>query len=231
MVIDQIAVGTTGMNYHFRYMSNLCGNTQVVLMMAGDFMEIFSAFRDVQYHAIDIARELDVIDTYHFHHSINVCLLAMSTGRYYGLDRSQLEELGVAAMLHDIGKIRAPHYIWKMPGKPNEEEWVHIKRHPLFGYEMVQDYTMPSDVCLGILHHHERLNGSGYPFGLKDKEIHTYGKIIAIADVYDAMRSNRSYKEAAPRQDAFNFLIDNAGTHFDSELMAIFKCTYDRQVI
>lgn len=194
-------------------------------------MKIFSAFRDVQHRAIDIARKLDVIDQYHFHHAINVCLLAMSVGRYHGLDKSQLEELGLAAILHDIGKIKIPHYIWTMPGKPDDEEWALIKRHPLIGYEMVQDLAMPSDVCLGILHHHERLNGSGYPFGLKDDEIHQYGKIIAIADVYDAMRSKRSYKEESPRDDAFNFLINSTGTHFDPELMAIFKRTYDRQVV
>lgn len=205
--------------------------TNVVTMIEGDLMKIFSAFRDVQHQAIDIARKLDVIDTYHFHHSINVCLLAMSTGRYYGLNKSQLQEIGLAAMLHDIGKIKIPHYIWTMPGKPNDEEWALIKRHPLIGYEMANELSMPSDVCIGILHHHERLDGSGYPFGLKDEDIHIYGKIIAIADVYDAMRSKRSYKEMSARDDAINFLISSTGTHFDPDLMDIFRHSHNRQIV
>lgn len=194
-------------------------------------MKIFSAFYDVQHRAIDIVRKLDAIDTYHFHHSINVCLLAMSVGRYYGLNRSQLEELGLAAILHDIGKIEIPNYIWTMPDKPDEDEWALIKRHPLIGYEKVRDLGMPDDVYMGVLHHHERLDGSGYPFGLKGEDIHLYGKIIAIADVYDAMRSKRSYKEMSSRDDAFNFLVNSTGSHFDPDLMAIFKRSHDRQVV
>ena len=199
--------------------------------MEGDLMKIFSAFYDVQHHAIDIARKLDVIDNYHFHHSINVCLLAMSIGRYYEFNRDQLEELGIAAILHDIGKIKIPHYIWTMPGKPNKDEWALIKRHPLLGYEKVQGLGMSNDACMGILHHHERLDGSGYPFGLKGDDIHLYGKIIAIADVFDAMRSKRSYKEMSSRDEAFDFLIHSTGSHFDPELMAIFKRSYSRQVV
>lgn len=186
-------------------------------------MKIIQSFRDVQHLAIDIARKLDIIDTYHFHHSINVCLLSMSVGEKYGLSNKQLEELGIAAILHDIGKIKIPHYIWTMPNKPNELEWAFIKEHPMFSYEMIQEYRFPMDVCIGALHHHERLDGSGYPHELKANEISDYGKIIAIADVYDAMRSRRSYKEPTPHKEAIKFLVDHSGKSFDPDLLLAFK--------
>lgn len=193
-------------------------------------MKVFDLFHDVHNQAVSIARELDIIDQYHFQHSINVCLLTMAIGAEMDMDRSELEELGLAAMLHDIGKIAIPHYILTMRRKPNEEEWSHIRRHPLLGYEMAHEYELPAEACLGILHHHERMDGSGYPFGLKAEEISKYGKIIAIADVYDAMRSRRSYKNAVTRDEAFNCLIDNAEMHFDAEILDKFKEVYLRQI-
>ena len=193
-------------------------------------MRVFDLFHDVYNQAVSIARELDIIDQYHFQHSINVCLLAMAIGGEMDMDRSELEELGLAAMLHDIGKIAIPHYIITMRCKPNEDEWDCIRRHPLLGYEMAHKYGLPAEACLGVLHHHERMDGSGYPFRLKADKISKYGRIIAIADVYDAMRSKRSYKNSAARDEAFNFLIDNAGTHFDSAILDKFKSIYFRQL-
>ena len=193
-------------------------------------MRVFDLFHDVYNQAVSIARELDIIDQYHFQHSINVCLLAMAIGGEMDMDRSELEELGLAAMLHDIGKIAIPHYILTMRCKPNEDEWDYIRRHPLLGYEMAHKYGLPAEACLGVLHHHERMDGSGYPFRLKADKISKYGRIIAIADVYDAMRSKRSYKNSAARDEAFNFLIDNAGTHFDSAILDKFKSIYFRQL-
>lgn len=87
---------------------------------------------------------------------------------------------------------------------------------------------MPNNVCLGILHHHERLDGSGYPFGLKANEIHTYGKIVVLADVYDAMRSRRSYKKSAPHEEIMNFLMDHPGTLFDTKLLDMFRSICDK---
>ena len=193
-------------------------------------MKVFDLFHDVHKQAISIARELDIIDQYHFQHSINVYILAMAIGGEMDMERSELEELGLAAMLHDIGKIAIPHYILTMRCKPNEDEWDYIRRHPLLGYEMAHKHGLPAEACLGVLHHHERMDGSGYPFGLKADKISKYGRIIAIADVYDAMRSKRSYKSSAARDEAFNFLIDNEGTHFDSVILDKFKSIYLRQL-
>ena len=190
-------------------------------------MKVFDLFHDVHKQAASIARELDIIDQYHFQHSIDVCILAMAIGGEMDMDRRELEELGLAAMLHDIGKIAIPHYILTMRCKPNEDEWDYIRRHPLLGYEMAHKYGLPAEACLGVLHHHERMDGSGYPFGLKADKISKYGRIIAIADVYDALVTARPYKPAYSHESAIRMIQNGECGTFSPLMLECLRETAD----
>ncbi|OFI05935.1 cyclic di-GMP phosphodiesterase response regulator RpfG [Clostridium acetireducens DSM 10703] len=132
-----------------------------------------------------------------FKHSINVATLSFLLGKWIGLDKSNLNLLVYAAVLHDFGKSKIDSKILHKSTKLTEEEIEEIKRHPIIGYNIVKDIPyLSTSVSYGILMHHERLDGSGYPLGLKDKNIHDFAKIIAIADTFDAVNSSRVHKKS-----------------------------------
>lgn len=129
-----------------------------------------------------------------------------------------------AAPLHDIGKIGIPDHILLKPGKYTEEEYEVMKKHPIIGYEMIKEATSPylrtgAEIALT---HHEKYNGTGYPYGLKGEQIPLSGRILAVADVFDALTSKRSYKEQWEMQDALDLLKKERGAHFDPRLVDIF---------
>jgi HD-GYP domain-containing protein (c-di-GMP phosphodiesterase class II) len=114
-------------------------------------------------------------------------------GHWLHLPKDQIENLTVAGLLHDIGKTKIDDSILNKPGKLTAQEFEEIKKHSSIGYDMVKDQNIPYEIKMGILSHHEKYDGSGYPFGFKSDQIHDFGKIIAIADIYDAMTSERTY--------------------------------------
>lgn len=161
---------------------------------------------------------LRTTDDYTYTHSINVSLLCNIVGNWLKLPHEQIEELTTAGLLHDIGKIKVDQNILNKPGKLTPQEFEKIKKHSQLGYEIIKDQNnISDDIKYGVLMHHEKINGSGYPLGLSDTEIHDYAKIISIVDIYDAMTSNRSYhKKFSPfkviqifEQDSFG-LLDTA---------------------
>ncbi|MCT4593982.1 MAG: HD-GYP domain-containing protein [Anaeromicrobium sp.] len=141
-------------------------------------------------------RETHVVDDYTYTHSINVCVLATMIGKWLNYSQEKLDKLAMAAFLHDIGKAKIKKEILNKPGRLTREECSEMKRHAEYGYKLVQnDDKLDFNICCGILQHHERFDGSGYPYGLKSERIHEFARIIAIADVFDAMTSERSYKD------------------------------------
>lgn len=130
---------------------------------------------------------------YTYAHSLNVSLLCYVFGHWLHMTKEQIENLTVSGLLHDLGKIKIDKDILNKPGKLTEEEFNAVKRHTIIGYDLVKDQKIPYEVKMGILSHHEKYDGSGYPFGFKNEQIHDFGKIIAITDIYDAMTSDRSY--------------------------------------
>ncbi|PAB56831.1 HD-GYP domain-containing protein [Anaeromicrobium sediminis] len=141
-------------------------------------------------------RETHVVDDYTYTHSINVCVLATMIGKWLNYSQDKLDKLALAAFLHDIGKAKVKREILYKPGRLTREECSEMKRHAEYGYKLVQnDDKLDFNVCCGILQHHERFDGSGYPYGLKSERIHEFARIIAIADVFDAMTSKRVYKD------------------------------------
>lgn len=136
---------------------------------------------------------LQSADDHTYTHSINVSLLCNIFANWLKLDNTQIEEITVAGLLHDIGKTKIDQAILTKPSKLSEIEFNIIKMHSKIGYDLIKNQPLPESVKLGVLMHHEKIDGSGYPDQLKDNDIHLYAKIISIADIYDAMTSNRSY--------------------------------------
>lgn len=131
-------------------------------------------------------------------HSIGVCALSVMLGRWLNMAPDELEDLALAALLHDIGKLRIRKEILNKPGKLTPEEYEEVKRHVMYGFEMLLlNKDVPERCALAALNHHERYDGSGYPHGRAGEDIDAYSRIIAVADVFHAMSSRRSYKEPA----------------------------------
>ena len=166
---------------------------------------------------------LSTYDNYTYTHSVNVDILAVVLGVACGLRDDELRKLSQAALLHDIGKTCVPIEILNKPAPLTEEEWEEMKKHPLYGYNMLKDnYDVSSVTRNAILSHHENVDGSGYPRHLTAENIHLFAKIIHIADVYDALITKRIYKDAMNPADALEYLMGNAEHLFDKELVAIF---------
>lgn len=140
-------------------------------------------------------KRLYLKDEYSLTHSVHVCLLSAMIAKWNGLGKKDIQNIALAGLFHDLGKSKIPDDILNKPGTLEPHEFSVMKRHSELGYKIAKTQDVfEKDVLRGIIEHHERLDGSGYPFGLKKDQIHPYAQIIAIADVYDAMTTERSYK-------------------------------------
>ncbi len=144
---------------------------------------------------IDSITKVRSIDEYTYYHSLNVSMLCMLIGRWLRLDDYHVRNLTQAGLLHDIGKSMIPAEILNKPGKLTEKEFEEMKRHSEYGYRMVKDIDdISPEVARAILTHHEREDGSGYPMGLTGDKLNLYSKVITVADIFDAMTANKTYK-------------------------------------
>lgn len=165
---------------------------------------------------------LQAKDDYTYQHTIHIGLLSMTIGGWLGLEGKELHDLMLAGTLHDIGKSLIPLDILTKPGPLNAAEFEIMKQHPGLGYDILNrsgDYE--ESLKFGVLQHHERINGSGYPNHLTGKEIHLFARIIAIADVYHALTSDRVYKKKLNSYTALEHLYRNKDA-FDSEIVFLF---------
>ena len=167
--------------------------------------------------------DLRTVDEYTFGHSVNVAILSLVMGKALGLNELRLRDLGIGAILHDIGKTQIPNEILNKKGKLENEEVQIIKKHSTLGYEILKRYEDISSLSKGaVLFHHERIDGSGYPFGKKGEDIHLFGRIVAITDTFDAMTSNRVYKRKVSNGEALEYIHSTAMTNYDYDLVKIF---------
>lgn len=134
------------------------------------------------------------IDDVTYTHSLNVSIIAKTFGRWIGWSQDKIDDLGVAGLLHDVGKTQVPKEILDKPGKLTDEEYAEIKKHPVYSYRLAQKLNVSEQVLKGILMHHERYDGSGYPMGAKGNQIHLFARVLAIADVFEAMTATRAYR-------------------------------------
>lgn len=172
---------------------------------------------DLSYNVIDFRN----YDSYTFQHCLNVAILSISTGISLNLSEKKLHDLGIAGLLHDIGKMTIPIEILNKPDKLTNEEYEIMKTHPINAAELLRNYVS-SDVIRAIECHHEKLDGTGYPHGKKADNIHYYGKILAICDVYDALTSDRSYRKTAFPSEVIEYIMGCGDTHFDYEILTHF---------
>lgn len=168
--------------------------------------------------------ELKTFDNYTYVHCLNTCVLALFFGIKMDYSRPMLIDLGVGALLHDIGKTKVPLKVLNKNGRLTDMEYDIIKKHPEFGYEIIKnvDYLNERGKKI-VLEHHERIDGRGYPFGLKGDEISKFSKIACISDVYDAIVSDRVYRKGFKANDAYEFILGGSGTFFDYDLVSLFR--------
>lgn len=179
---------------------------------------------DHQDEAISLLAGLFITDDYTFQHSLNVTIYSLAIGMELHLTQKELSLLGLGALLHDLGKVFIDESILMKPGQLTSEEYDMMKSHTTKGFHFIREQTgLPSVVAHCAYQHHERLDGSGYPRALTDRAIHPYAKIIAIADVFDAVTSDRIYKEGVLPHEGLELLYAGASTKFDAQMVEAFK--------
>jgi putative nucleotidyltransferase with HDIG domain len=170
-----------------------------------------------------LAKSLEARDTYTRGHSQRVCDVSLLIGESLGLSHEALEELRVGTILHDIGKIGVPDQILNKPSRLTDEEFEIMKSHPVIGYEICQPLMLSEGVLMIIRNHHEKLDGSGYPDGLKGGELPLSLRIVCVADAFDAMSSRRPYRDVMDMHKVLGELARGAGTQFDSVVVEVLK--------
>lgn len=175
-----------------------------------------------------LAESIEKRDPYTGNHVRRVVCYSVLLGMEMGLDEAYLEHLQLAATLHDVGKIAMPDEILRKPSPLDEDEQAVMRRHPIDGEEIVSRIRDLRDVLPGIRSHHERLDGTGYPDSLRDREIPLEPRIIAVADTFDAMTTERPYRRALPDSKAAEEIAAGAGTQFCPQVVAAFRHLYDR---
>jgi HD-GYP domain-containing protein (c-di-GMP phosphodiesterase class II) len=164
---------------------------------------------------VSLAR-LKTKDRYTFLHSVAVCALMVSLGRQLGLSDDEVRDAGLAGLLHDIGKIAIPPEVLNKPGALTADEFRHVVAHPQAGYDVLVGDASISEIALDVcLHHHERMDGTGYPHKLAGEGISLFARMGAICDVYDAVTSDRPYKKAWEAAYAVQRMVEWRGNHFD----------------
>ena len=156
-----------------------------------------------------------------FVHSMNVALICREIGAWFGYSNTQMRNLVMAGILHDIGKVKIPLNILNKPEKLTEQEYMVMKYHTVFGYKILKDQPIDTQIKYAVLMHHERYDGSGYPRGRKGNDIDEFARIIAIADVYDAMTAKRVYRERMSPFDVLEY-FEQKMSLFDPEILPLF---------
>ena len=167
--------------------------------------------------------DLRTFDDYTYRHSVNVAILSTMIAMGMDFKYDELTDLCLAALLHDIGKLQISDEILNKPAGLTEEEYALVKTHPSIAYNIIKDrWDISATTKIGILCHHENVDGSGYPFGLRDSKIHRFARIIHVCDVYDALTSKRPYKNPYSPADASEFLMASCGSLFDRDVVEVF---------
>jgi len=194
-------------------------DTLKVQKIVADLSENFASINDI----VTVLKSNRSIDEYTYSHSLNVSLLCSLIGNWLGLSPAQKRTLSYCGLLHDIGKSKIPPEILYKPGPLTPIEYEEMKKHSVLGYKILEgNIAINKDVLLAVLMHHEREDGSGYPFGLKGNKISFYAKITAIADVFDAMTSDRVYRRKQTCFDVFEMFESEYLTKFDTNILLTF---------
>lgn len=188
-------------------------------MIEDSYVRLNSAYESTVFA---MSNAVDARDSYTAGHSARVSKISLILGKELGLSETDLKTLEFATLFHDIGKIGISDNILNKNGKLSDEEYDIIKKHPSIGINILKDIDFLADALPLIQHHHERFGGGGYPNGLKGEDIPLGARIIAVADTYDAMTSDRPYRLGLDHESAVNEIIKNKGSQFDDRLVDTF---------
>jgi HD-GYP domain-containing protein (c-di-GMP phosphodiesterase class II) len=192
---------------------------QSIHRIAENIVEEILAHKNIMVNLVDIK----CMDNYTYSHCVNVAILSLVLSIGLGLNKKQLYDIAVGAMLHDIGKIFIPKEILNKEERLTKDEYRIIQRHSQLGYDYLKDlYEINSLSRIIVLQHHEAINGKGYPSGLTGERIHLYAKIVAIADNYDALTSDRPYRRGLSPNEAIEYIMASGGSLFDYDLVKEF---------
>lgn len=195
------------------------GNIDESMNVAGEIVDQLLARSVVSLDMVD----LRTYDDYTYQHSVNVAVISTIIGMNMSFNYGMLQELSIAAILHDIGKSMIDPSILNKADKLTEEEYALMKKHPDFGYDMLRKrLDISACVRAGVLSHHENMDGTGYPQGLCGKQIYVYAKIIHVADVFDALTAKRVYKMPYARSEAVEYLMGSCDRLFDRKVVEAF---------
>jgi putative nucleotidyltransferase with HDIG domain len=193
---------------------------------AAIYLENAILFQDVHGLMMGLLHSLtsavDAKDAYTCGHSERVALLSRQLAQQIALPDAEVEQIYTAGLLHDVGKIGVPETVLQKTGKLTPEEFEQMKKHPQIGARILADVKQLKHILPGVLYHHERYDGKGYPTGLAGRNIPLMGRIICLADCFDAMTSNRTYRRALPLEVAMTEIRRCSGTQFDPELAEAF---------
>lgn len=163
-------------------------------------------------------------------HNLPVARLCVHIGREMSMSAAELRVLARAGLMHDIGKLGIPSSVLEKHSPLDESEWILMRAHPEMGLTLLDRAGQSSREVLAVLYHHERLDGSGYPYGLKAESIPFEARIVAVADTYDALTSDRPYRRACSPAEARRVLIEEAGSRLDTRAVAALFSALDHQI-
>ncbi|HHX77671.1 MAG TPA: HD-GYP domain-containing protein [Firmicutes bacterium] len=196
-----------------------CQQEKKITRVVNQIVEELLANKDIVVNMDDIR----TIDSYTFSHSVNVCILATLAAVKRDFNAEALQEIAVGSLLHDLGKVKIPDIILKKKGPLTEAEYAVIKSHPVYGRALLSESALCAETVLNVVYqHHERLGGQGYPQGLSGAEISVPAQITAVADVYDALVSERYYRKAYLPHQVIEMFTSWAETYFDVEVLRTF---------
>lgn len=176
---------------------------------------------------IMLANAIEVRDPYTRGHVERVMNYAQTIAEYLGWSAEEVNNLRFGSILHDIGKIHISEEILTKAGSLSDEEWIEMKKHPEVGTELIKDIHFLGSAIPVILYHHERWNGSGYPYGLKGEKIPVAARIVAIADSFDAMTTQRPYRKELSPDQAFNEVVSGSGIQYDPLIVETFQHAWE----
>lgn len=205
---------------------------ETLARQAATVLEIATLYADANEMFMDVIKALttaiDAKDPYTEGHSQRVSNFSVAIAQELGLDAEMIHHIRIGAILHDVGKIGVPDRILRKPGRLSEDEWDEMKKHPAIGEKIMGQVRMLHTELPALAEHHERLDGKGYPKGLKGDEISLMGRIIAVADAFDAITSDRPYRTGMSVEEAFAVLRRGAGSQFDERCVAALIRAYER---
>ena len=195
-------------------------------------LELIQAKAKLENHYLNainsMINAIEVSDVYTVGHSERVTAISLILGQLMKFSSEELRYLRIGAMLHDLGKVGGINTLITKPQKLDGNEYEMVKQHPLYGAKIVEPLGLPQTVCDVILQHHERPDGKGYPNGIVKDQISIYAKIVSIADSYDAMTSQRAYRNNLPASEALEEIRSKSGTQFDPEITELFVRHFNR---